>query len=358
MNRLHHLQETLLQNLSDTRDEIDIDFVILNYNSSDNMEEWCKRKLSQEILAGRVKYFKTTDPHSFSHSHSKNMLFKLAEGEIVCNINADHYIGEGFSQLIRSVFSQYVSCVLTPADYHNTDSLHVVAKDVFGKVCLRKKDFLSVGGFDERMTNYGFEDWDLVNRLELTGVKRVLLKDPAFLRFIAHSEEERYDLKTEVPVIFVHHYTPTESEIIYLHKNGRFEKGRIINNKTKGAEKYIYAYKRRTGKFQFSLRSGQWQKGSWFDSSPGVMELQYDSRPVTTKKYLKKRGELREFGASTQFHQIDVGEVVSQLVTFNYLSHNRFLLEANLKTKNSRLNKAKFGHASVTYNFSEKVYSI
>lgn len=358
MNRLHQLQETLLQNLSDTRDEIDIDFLILNYNSSDNMEEWCRHNLSEEILSGRVKYFKTTDPQSFSHSHSKNMVFKLAEGEIVCNINADHYIGERFPQLIRTVFSQNASCVLTPVDYHNTDSSHAVAKDVFGKVCLWKRDFLAVSGFDERMTNYGFEDWDLVNRLELIGVKRVLLKDPAFLRFIAHGEDERYGLKTEESTIFTHHYTPAESEIIYLHKNGRFEKGRIINNKAKGAEKYIYSYKRRTDKFQLSLRSGQWQKGSWFDSSPGLIELQNDSMPFTTKKYVKKRSELQESGAGKQFHQIDADEAVNQLVRFNYLSHNRFLLEANLKRKNIRPNGGKFGHAHVTYNFSKNGYPI
>ncbi len=39
MNRLFHLKETLQKNILDTN-HLDVEFIILNYNSKDKMNEW------------------------------------------------------------------------------------------------------------------------------------------------------------------------------------------------------------------------------------------------------------------------------------------------------------------------------
>ncbi len=42
MNRLKHLQETLIQNLENNLNtpDLEVEFVVLNYNSQDDMHEW------------------------------------------------------------------------------------------------------------------------------------------------------------------------------------------------------------------------------------------------------------------------------------------------------------------------------
>src|SRR5690349_9158200 len=91
MNRLHQLEETLLQNIKDNEGYDNLEFVVLNYNSQDGMDEWVREHLSDYISIGKVNYYKTSEPTIFSHSHSKNLMFKLAKGDIVCNVNADNY---------------------------------------------------------------------------------------------------------------------------------------------------------------------------------------------------------------------------------------------------------------------------
>ena len=64
-----------------------LEFVLLDYNSQDGMEEWVKENLSQHISSGKVSYYKTFEPSSFKHSHAKNLALKLASNNIVCSID-------------------------------------------------------------------------------------------------------------------------------------------------------------------------------------------------------------------------------------------------------------------------------
>ncbi|HEX6426988.1 MAG TPA: glycosyltransferase, partial [Niastella sp.] len=101
MNRLHHLQQTFLRNIHDNDDYPNLEIVLLDYNSQDGMELWVNENLREFIAAGRVTYYKTFEPQVFSHSHSKNLAFRLASGDIVCNINADHFTGKGFGHYVN-----------------------------------------------------------------------------------------------------------------------------------------------------------------------------------------------------------------------------------------------------------------
>jgi hypothetical protein len=73
MNRLHQLKQTLMQNIADNADYEQLEFVVLDYNSKDGMEEWVKQNLAGQIKTGRVVYYKTIEPESWSPSHSKNL---------------------------------------------------------------------------------------------------------------------------------------------------------------------------------------------------------------------------------------------------------------------------------------------
>jgi hypothetical protein len=266
MNRLQQLKKTLLQNILDNKYYKKLEFVVLDYNSCDGMEEWAKTSLKKYILSGRLIYYKTTDPVTFNHSHAKNILFKLATGAIVCNINADHFVGENFADYVNSMFNLEKNIFLTTIDFHKSEKQFHPAKDVFGKICVRKKDFLQIRGFDERMTKYGFEDYDFANRLEIgCRLSRTFIKDPLFLKFISHTDEERFSLESRenLEKMYVSYCTPWSSEIILLYKDFTFEKGTLIDSTLAETSESLAILKKGDRKFDFTLKEGEWLKGKW-----------------------------------------------------------------------------------------------
>ena len=144
MNRLHQLSATLIQNIVDNDDYAELEFIVLDYNSQDGMAEWIKENVGEFINSGRLHYYRTNEPLSFSHSHSKNLAFNLANGDVICTINADHFTGKGFADHINKKFNENDNCVLTPVDYHKTKENYNPPKDVLGMVCVKKNDFLKV----------------------------------------------------------------------------------------------------------------------------------------------------------------------------------------------------------------------
>jgi len=52
MNRLYHLQETLPKNIKDNYLPDDVEFVLLDYHSSDGLEEWVRSEMQTYIDNG------------------------------------------------------------------------------------------------------------------------------------------------------------------------------------------------------------------------------------------------------------------------------------------------------------------
>ena len=50
MNRLSHLQETLPKNIHDNYLLGDVEFVLLDYNSSDGLESWVKNDMKNILI--------------------------------------------------------------------------------------------------------------------------------------------------------------------------------------------------------------------------------------------------------------------------------------------------------------------
>jgi hypothetical protein len=92
MNRLHHVQETLPVSLRENDDQ-GVNFVLLDYNSSDGLGEYVQKKFPEELRKGKLTYYRHNEAQVFDRSHSRNMALKLADGKIVCNVDADNYTG-------------------------------------------------------------------------------------------------------------------------------------------------------------------------------------------------------------------------------------------------------------------------
>ena len=104
MNRLHHLRKTLLVNIIDNSDYRDAEFVLLDYNSTDGLEDFVRAEMKDYLNSGKLIYYKTLAPRYFNRSHSRNLVFKLSSGDLICNIDADNFTGKGFVCYLNSEF--------------------------------------------------------------------------------------------------------------------------------------------------------------------------------------------------------------------------------------------------------------
>src|SRR5688572_14300277 len=89
MNRMHHLMLTLPKNIQTNRHYGNLEFIVMDYNSADGLSAWIKNEMSEYLAQGLLVYYQYDEARFFDRSHSRNMMFKLATGDIVCNVDAD-----------------------------------------------------------------------------------------------------------------------------------------------------------------------------------------------------------------------------------------------------------------------------
>lgn len=159
MNRLHDLCRTLPANLSVSYPRVE--FVLLDYNSTDGLHEWIST-----VRSDRLRYHRTDRPKFYVPCHSKNAAARLAENDIVINLDADNLVSDGFLEGVNACFPPGVKVVAVPDRFLRVPD-RIMLK---GRVAMRKGDFLSLGGYDEDMdVGWGGDDMDLVFRAVLSG---------------------------------------------------------------------------------------------------------------------------------------------------------------------------------------------
>ncbi|WP_436488003.1 glycosyltransferase family 2 protein [Chitinophaga sp. ARDCPP14] len=339
MNRLYHLKETLLKNLTNNTGYPGLEVLLLDYNSGDDMEQWVKNNLSDHIERGALVYYKTFDPLEFNHSHAKNMAFKLASGDIVCNINADNFTGNRFVYYIDEVFRTNKKVFMRPLGLH---------PGVAGVVCVNKADFLQVGGFDERMSVYGWEDVDFRNRLRLAGVEEWKIREKFYLDAIGHEEKyDRQKLLSRIKAAYVSEANPVNAvttKVLILFEDYRFKYGTVINNKRKG-EQFEYL---------FDLEENYWTEGCW-QKEGGDLKLQDEARDVVYDATIFDGCNIRlpdnNAGSVLLYHVTD--EYVLNMISYFEMDYrNRTIMINNMERKAVAVNNGMFGQGRVFRNFN------
>jgi hypothetical protein len=164
----------------------DIEYVLLNADSPDDMHEWVMDELRGYIRDGVVSYYRATAAiPTYSIPTADNTTARLAAGEAVSNLNADNLITTSYVGEIRAILAagqegRPLACAPSPCDRGTT-----------GRVTLFKRDFLSLGGYDERMMNWGYHDVDLVRRAWASGMTIHPWTRATAGNVIAHSNDER-----------------------------------------------------------------------------------------------------------------------------------------------------------------------
>jgi hypothetical protein len=168
MNRLHDLRLTLPKNIQDNEGYPNLEFVILDYNSTDGVGNWIQQEMMQHITSGRLKYYRTTEPEFFQPNHSQNLTFRLAQNELIANVDSDNFTHHGYAECLNrccSVANERL--LIAPANFLLAGSKRLFLKGRFG---VYKKDAEMLGGFDEELDEgFGNDDINFVLRAMLAG---------------------------------------------------------------------------------------------------------------------------------------------------------------------------------------------
>jgi len=152
-----------------------VEWVIVNYNSQDDMDEGMRDYIGLTVR-GNLKYYRATDVQYFNQSHAKNLCHILSSGDYVMNLDADNFIGlDGIAKIVK-LFYAYPDAVI---------------QGYAGLVGLKKSHFLSLGGYDEEFQGWGHEDNDLIMRAKGLGLTHFQLD--CLRGRIEHSDEERIE---------------------------------------------------------------------------------------------------------------------------------------------------------------------
>jgi hypothetical protein len=224
MNRLQHLQQTLEKNILDNYLPDEVEFVLLDYNSTDGLGEWVQQNMQQYIDNGILVYYKTTEPKVYHRSHSRNMAFRLANAEILCNLDADNFLGKGFATFIIQEFATHSNIF-----YTNNHSFN----DTFGRVSVRYEDFMAIRGYNEALKSYGYEDNDFMNRLVKHGLQPMSFQNPEFYHYVSHSDESRISeehIAKNLNEMYIAYVNPYTSIILLLYNDYTTEQYTIVDN--------------------------------------------------------------------------------------------------------------------------------
>lgn len=336
MNRLFTLKETLPYNIEHSKQYPNVEMALLDYNSSDGLEDWIKQHCTKYISSGLLNYYKLISPeiNFFSHPHSRNILFRLTTGSILCNVNADYYTGPGFLEYVNDTLSPGIPLALISDVEKST-------KDNLGRICMRKIDYLQVGGFDETFKGYGYEDTDLSLRLKMAGVRLAILPDTFYNVYISHEDTRRmenmYD-SHQVQRAFVRKIDGSKSNVLFLYKDHSAQKGTLLRSKHDIP----------------TIEEGGWLKGSWEQMGKNICLRGFSQNELLLREEVAE--DIPQLVYEEEcYREVREENAFKKLIFYKSKIHNYQLMRNRSKSGNYVANANGFGKGVVIKNFYEKI---
>jgi hypothetical protein len=180
MGRLSYLCQTMPENIAANQHHFpQIEFILLDYNSRDGLREWVKTAMWEHVESDFLTVYSTSEPELYHSAHAKNLAHRVSRGELVCNLDADNYLVPGYVEFVWSEFARDPNQVFFGQ-----------GRDATGRITLSRRHFYEVGGYNEDMRGYGYDDVDLIRRASNhLSLRRHQVR--RFNRYIGHSHEER-----------------------------------------------------------------------------------------------------------------------------------------------------------------------
>jgi len=227
------IKQTLPQNLKDNLSmKGQVDFILVDFGSTDGLQEWIIENFEQEIQEGYLKYYYTEELPYWHVCIAKNTAHVLSENDIVVNLDCDNFTGkDGGRYVLENMLKHGI---------HDT-VIHQFSGDVFdgshGRIALSRENFVGIGGYDESFEPMGYESKDLLTRLVSTGINYLHLDNETYNQAIRNTKEEGL-------ANTLSNYTWLEMhERNYMLSEKNIKSGIVAVNKDKsriGVEKNIY----------------------------------------------------------------------------------------------------------------------
>ena len=344
MNRLVHLQSTILKNIQDNKEYRNLEFILLNYNSKDGLDTWVYSNLMSYIETNRLVYLKYEDSEVFNLSHARNLAIKYSNGEIICCIDADNFTGANYVQFVKNKFNNHVDLFLT-VDHTNSPS------DLFGRMCFRKKNHKDINGFDEKLKGHGFEDFDFINRLKKKGLVNEYIKKKEYLKFIEHSTLQRVitsKFYKSIDKIFLCHVNTYESKLLFLFKNSTYDLVTIRHNRSlhsNSIENLDLNF--RNNNFHNNLYTDFWKNGFWAIKDTKLFLSTIEGEHKWGQAYLKIENDKFNYCFYTVNQHSDIEGLI---ILYSQLKNRKIMME-NDKLPFSKINPKGFGMGKVLKNY-------
>jgi len=141
-----------------------IDNIIIVDYSSDEAVEPKVKNLSDKISVIRIENEKF-----FNISKAYNIGFKAAPDGFILKMDVDYVMSPylNFFEIYSLNENEFITGSWEDLSLDNQKGF---LRHLSGFLFIRKNDFLSIGGYDERFKDYGYDDYDLCDRLEKKGM--------------------------------------------------------------------------------------------------------------------------------------------------------------------------------------------
>lgn len=353
-NRASHYRQTILKNIRDNEVNGNVEFLLLDYNSDDDLEEWVKANLGSYIESGLLSYYKTFDPQYFHRSHSRNMAFRLAKGNLICNVDADNYVGQGFADYLINEFSINNNVFLCAGG--ETDGIPY--PDMGGRICVSKNDFNAVGGYDEDMCNYGYEDFDLISRLEMNQLNKKLIGDERYLTAIKHEMNDRIIEEfayNNIKNTLIHYVSPSVSKLLLLFQDDTYVLGTLLVVSGNFPLNEVRPFMVNDLYGRIFLVEDCWNKGVVKTCGHGNWSLRSGKTEMICRlTYPAESGDyhLTANDGEFNFYKLSDPQLVEEAVLFYTKMDNRIKMKQNQDQRIIRPNKTAVGAGIVYKNFN------
>lgn len=197
-NRLSHLQQTLPLMLKQSFSQV----IVVDYGCEQGTADWIEK--SHPV----AKVIKVNDDPNFCLARARNIGASHAQSDFLLFIDADTILNVDVGQWLASHVQPETYYVSADRTNH---------PDLWGFVICDRKTFNAIDGYDEAFSEWGGEDKDLYNRLELMGQK-VSTLPTHFLTPIQHGNDIR-QLKNNPLINF-----DTKNRHILLNRTYRMAK--------------------------------------------------------------------------------------------------------------------------------------
>ena len=163
-------------NFNLSRKKNDEQIVLVDYNNNYRSSNYIKSNFLNYIKSGDLKYIHVLNQKFYNCPVAKNIAHYYSDGEYIVNLDIDNTLLEMREQIDEQISIQSKSFLLHMAVLKEPFSKNSQAQlegysGTFGRICMHRDDFLSLGGYNESFMPIGYQDTDIILRSLNNGFK-------------------------------------------------------------------------------------------------------------------------------------------------------------------------------------------